>query len=282
MQKINEYCRLMRLDKPIGILLLLWPTWWALWIAANGSPSLKLVVIFTLGVIIMRTAGDVINDIADRHIDGKVARTKTRPLATQTIPIKHALMLFLALCLMAGALTLFLNRFTIYLAVIGLLLAAIYPLMKRYTHWPQAVLGLAYSWGIPMAFAAVQNHLPWTAWWLFATAAVWIIAFDTFYAMIDRDDDIKIGVKSTAVLFGRYDRWITASLQLLVLISLAMIAAVYQLGRFFYLGWGIAALLVAYQQYLVRRREPAKCLQAFKNNHWFGLAIFVGFLLGMS
>jgi 4-hydroxybenzoate polyprenyltransferase len=278
---LADYFRLMRFDKPIGILLLLWPTWWALWLAAHGMPSLKLWVIFTLGVVIMRSAGDVINDIADRNFDGAVQRTQNRPLALKKISVRHALILFIFLCTMAGVLTLFLNRLTILLALIGLLLACIYPFTKRLTHWPQAVLGLAYSWGIPMAFAAQQNHVPWTAWWLFATAAVWVIAYDTFYAMVDRPDDIKIGIKSTAVLFGEHDRWVIGVMQITVLASLAMLSHYYGLGWPFYAGWTIAGLLAIYQQYLIREREPGKCFKAFLNNHWFGCALFLGICSGL-
>lgn len=278
---IADYWRLMRLDKPIGILLLLWPTCWALWLSAGGIPPLEILAIFIAGVVIMRTAGDVINDIADRKIDGSVQRTRHRPLATGKIPMRHAVYLFLSLCVLAGLMTLFLNRLTFCLAIAGLLLACIYPFMKRVTHWPQAFLGLAYSWGIPMAFAAQTNHVPWQAWWLFAAAALWVIAYDTLYAMVDREDDLKIGVKSTAVLFGIYDRGIVAGLQFLVLLSLAMIAQSYHLRKIFYLGWSIAALLAFYQQYLIRHREPEKCFKAFLNNHWFGCALFLGIMAGL-
>lgn len=282
MSKLNEYIRLMRLDKPVGIFLLLWPTWWALWTAAGGLPSLKLLIIFTAGAVIMRTAGDVINDIADRHIDGSITRTRLRPLATRTIPTRHALCLFIILCLWAGSLTLFLNRFAFTLAFAGLFLACIYPFMKRFTHWPQAFLGLAYSWGVPMAFAAVKNELPWVAWWMFATTALWVIAYDSFYGMADRDDDLRIGVKSTAILFGRYDTLIIGILQFAVLMSLAALAQYLHLAKSFYLGWGMALFLGIYQQYIVRFKNPSACLKAFRNNHWFGLAIFVGFALGLS
>jgi 4-hydroxybenzoate polyprenyltransferase len=281
MSDFTDYWRLMRFDKPIGILLLLWPTWWALWLASGGPPPLKILAIFTAGVIIMRTAGDIINDIADRHIDGAVQRTRLRPLAAKTISVRRAFILFVLLCAMAGALTLFLNRLTIYLAILGLCLACLYPFTKRVTHWPQAFLGLAYSWGIPMAFAAQLNKVPWSGWWLFATSVLWVIAFDTFYAMVDRPDDIKIGVKSTAVLWGEYDRWVIAGLQLAVLLSLAMIAVYYRLGWTFYVGWGVASLLAVYQQYLIRHREPAACFRAFLNNHWFGCALFLGLWSGL-
>jgi len=274
--KIYEYLRLVRLDKPIGILLLLWPTLWALWLAAKGPPPWKILLIFMSGVVIMRSAGDIINDIADRRIDGSVTRTRNRPLVTQTIPLKNAWALFIALCLLAGILVLFLNTFSLYLAFIGLLLACLYPFTKRFTHWPQAFLALAYSWGIPMAFAALQNQLSLLTWWLFATAGLWVILYDTFYAMTDRPDDIKMGIKSTAVLFGDKDKIIIGCFQVLVLISLILIGIYCQLHWPFYLGIVIAGLLAIYQQYLIRRRDPVACFKAFLNNHWFGCAVFIG------
>jgi 4-hydroxybenzoate polyprenyltransferase len=280
MASLNDYWRLMRFDKPIGIFLLLWPTLSALWLAAGGTPPLSLLWIFIAGVVVMRTAGDIINDIADRHIDGAIQRTRQRPLATQVIPLHHAAALFGLLCLMALALVLLLNRLTICLAAVGLGLACLYPFTKRFTHWPQAFLGLAYSWGILMAFAAQNNEVTGVALWLFATCVLWVIVYDTFYAMADRPDDVKIGVKSTAVLFGKQDRLITGCLQIVVLGSLWGLAHYCRLGSIFYVGWGIAVLLAIYQQYLIRRREPSACFRAFLNNHWFGCAIFLGFLLG--
>lgn len=274
-----EYWRLMRFDKPIGILLLLWPTLWAVWLAADGAPALKIIAIFIAGVVVMRTAGDIINDVADRHIDGLVQRTRHRPLAQQTISLRNALLLFGILCAIAGVLVLFLNRLSFYLAIVGLGLACLYPFSKRFTHWPQAFLGLAYSWGIPLAFAAQQNQTPPIAWWLFATAALWVIAYDTFYAMVDRPDDLRIGVKSTAVLFGNYDRFIIGCLQGVVLLSLLGIAHFYRLNWEFYLGWGCALAFAIYQQYLIRNREPGACFRAFLNSHWFGCAIFLGIYL---
>ncbi len=275
-----EYWRLMRFDKPIGILLLLWPTLWALWIAGQGQPHLYILTIFIVGVILMRAAGCIINDIADRHFDHQVQRTKNRPLATQTIPLKNALLLFSLLSLLAGGLVLLLNPLTIALAVIGLIIAIIYPFMKRITYWPQAFLGLAFAWGIPMAFAAEKNDVPAIAWWLFATTALWIIVYDTQYAMVDRSDDVKIGVKSTAILFGKQDKIIIGILQTAVLISLLLFAHHLNLNFNFYLGWGCALILAIYQQFLIRHRDPHACFKAFLNNHWFGFAIFIGFLLG--
>lgn len=271
----------MRFDKPIGILLLLWPTLWALWLAAKGIPAFPILFVFIAGVVLMRAAGCIINDIADRNIDSHVQRTAQRPLATGTIPLKRALLLFGILCLTAGSLVLWLNRLTVCLAITGLALACLYPFTKRFTHWPQAFLGLAFAWGIPMAFAAELNQVTPLAWWLFATTGVWIIVYDTFYAMADREDDLKIGVKSTAVLFGRYDRPILAGMQLAVLISLALMGWHCQLNYLFYIFWLSAAALAGYQQYLIRRREPINCFRAFLNNHWFGCAIFLGICLGL-
>jgi len=282
MSSLNSYCRLMRFDKPIGILLLLWPTLWALWIAAQGIPPLKILTIFLLGVIFMRTAGCIVNDIFDRRFDRQVQRTQHRPLATQEIPLHHAILLLLLFCGLSLILVLFLNTFSLALAVIGLLIAVIYPLMKRVTHWPQAWLGLAFAWGIPMAFAAQTNTVPGLAWWLFATTALWIIVYDTFYGMVDRADDIKIGVQSTAVLFGRFDRLIIACLQATVIISLALIGRFLNLGLVFYSGLLIATFLAIYQQYLIRNRDPQACFRAFLNNHWFGCAIFFGIALSLA
>lgn len=279
--KWHYYWRLMRFDKPIGILLLLWPALWALWLAAGGVPPVKILAIFVLGTILMRAAGCIVNDFADRHIDGHVQRTQHRPLAKRDIPVRNALCLFAILCITAGSLTLFLNRLSLYLAILGLGLTALYPFTKRFTHWPQAFLGLAFAWGIPMAFAAVQNQIPPVAWWLFAATGLWVIAYDTLYAMTDRADDLKIGVKSTAILFGHHDRLIIGSLQAIVLLALALIAHHLQLNARFYLGWTIALALVVYQQYLIRERQPQACFQAFLNNHWFGCAIFLGFLGGL-
>lgn len=277
---MHHYWRLMRFDKPIGIFLLLWPTLWALWLASGGMPPVKILAIFVAGTVIMRAAGCIINDFADRHIDHQVSRTRNRPLATGVIPVRHALYLFFILCSGAGLLTLFLNPKSRALAIVGLLLTGIYPLTKRFTHWPQAFLGLAFAWGIPMAFAAVQNHVPPIGWWLFGITGLWVMAYDTLYAMTDRADDLRIGVKSTAVLFGHYDRLIIAGLQVSTLLGLACISQSMQLNVGFYVGWTIAASLVIYQQYLIRQRQESACFRAFLNNHWFGLAIFIGFVLG--
>jgi 4-hydroxybenzoate polyprenyltransferase len=278
-QRSPVYLRLMRLDRPIGILLLLWPTLWALWLAAEGIPSLKNLLIFSLGVLVMRSAGCVINDYADRHIDGHVKRTKARPLASGEATETEALGLFAALCGLAFFLVLFTNWLTVFLSLGGLLLAACYPFMKRYTHLPQVVLGAAFSWSVVMAFAAQTNSLPSKIWLLYIAVVVWTVVYDTFYAMVDRDDDLKIGVKSTAILFGDADIVITASLQAFVILILVMIGQNFSLGWLYYLGVAAAAGLFVYQQKLIKNREREPCFKAFLNNNWVGLAVFVGIFL---
>ncbi|WP_189421430.1 4-hydroxybenzoate octaprenyltransferase [Cellvibrio zantedeschiae] len=268
--------QLMRLDKPIGILLLLWPTLWALWLAANGVPSIKNLVIFCLGVVIMRSAGCVINDFADRKIDGRVARTQGRPLATGVISSREAIILFVTLCLIAFGLVLLTDPLTIKLSVGGLLLAFSYPFMKRHTHLPQVVLGAAFAWGIPMAYAAETGALDKNMWLIYLAVVLWTVVYDTFYAMVDRDDDLKIGVKSTAILFGEQDRVITGALQIMVLYALVLVGKAYTLGWVFHLGLVVAAGLFAYQQWLIRFRERKACFTAFLNNNWVGAAIFIG------
>ena len=278
-QRLHQYYLLTRLHKPIGILLLLWPTLWALWLAAEGVPSLPVLLVFVLGVVLMRSAGCVINDYADRAFDPQVRRTGERPLATGQVTPREALILFAVLCLIAFALVLTLNRLTIYLAFGALALAAAYPFTKRYTHLPQLVLGAAFGWAIPMAFAAVQDGLPKLAWLLFTVNVLWATAYDTFYAMVDREDDLKIGVKSTAILFGEADLLVIGILQILVLMGLVLVGRMAGLGLFFYLGLLVAAGLALYQQYLARQRAPAGCFQAFLNNNWFGAAVFAGIFI---
>lgn len=275
-QKAQVYWRLMRMDRPIGTLLLLWPTLWSLWIAAKGVPSSKNLVIFVLGVIVMRAAGCVINDFADRKIDGKVERTKHRPLATGAVSSREAIGLFVALCLVAFTLVLFTDPLTIKLSAGGLLLAFCYPFMKRHTHLPQVVLGAAFAWGIPMAYAAEAGELHQGMWLIYLAVVLWTVAYDTFYAMVDRDDDLKIGVKSTAILFGEQDRLMTGVLQVMTLYSLMLVGSRFELGIFYYLGLAVAAGLFIYQQWLIRFRARADCFKAFLNNNWVGLAIFVG------
>lgn len=267
-----------RMDKPIGIYLLLWPTLWAVWIAGNGSPMFSTVLIFSLGVIIMRSAGCVINDYADRHVDGHVERTRHRPLANGRISEKQALVFFAALCAFAFVLVLFTNLMTIAMSLGGLLLAAIYPFMKRYTYLPQVVLGAAFSWAIPMAFTAEQQDLPKVVWLLYIANLSWTVAYDTLYAMVDRDDDLHIGVKSTAILFGDMDKVIVGILQGITLLALLFAGQQLQFGWPFYVSLLVGAGLFAYHQWLVRGREKHACFKAFLHNHWFGAVIFCGIL----
>jgi len=278
-QRIQEYGLLMRVDKPIGIFLLLWPTWWALWIAAEGFPDPLIFIVFTAGVFLMRSAGCVINDYADKDFDAHVERTKHRPLAEKRIAPKEALLLFAGLALTAFALVLLMNGLTIAMSFVGALLAASYPFMKRYTNLPQVVLGTAFAWAIPMAFAAQTESVPLEAWLLFIATILWTTAYDTMYAMVDRDDDLKIGVKSTAILFGQYDRHIIAGLQIATLILLLIIGVYLLFGSLYYIGLFAATILAIYQQSLIYKREKKQCFSAFLNNHWFGAAIFGGILL---
>lgn len=278
-RKTADYLALIRFDRPIGTYLLLWPTLWALWIAGEGNPDFKLVVIFTLGTFLMRSAGCAINDYADRHIDAHVKRTVNRPIITGRLSPKEALLCALVLALLAFALVLMTNLKTILLSFGAVAIAACYPFMKRYTQLPQLVLGAAFSWGIPMAFAAQQNHLPHQLWLIYIAVVLWTIAYDTFYAMVDRDDDIKIGVKSTAILFGKDDRLITGLLQASTLLILVLAGIQFKLNYWYYLGLSGAGLLFVYQQYLIRDRLREQCLKAFLNNHWAGAVIFVGIAL---
>lgn len=274
--KILLYAQLMRLHRPIGILLLLWPTLWALWIASNGHPNTLILGVFILGTIIMRSAGCIMNDIADRNFDAHVERTRERPLATKKVTVKEATLLFIILCLLAFALVLLLNPLTIMLAFAGIGLAIIYPFMKRFTHLPQLALGFAFSWGIPMAFAAETDTVPLIGWWLFITALLWPIMYDTMYALADKTDDLKIGVKSTAILFGNYNRVILGILQTIFLISLFFIGKQLPKNIFFNIGLIIAGILFIYQQHLIKNHEPKHCFKAFLNNNWVGLSIFLG------
>ncbi len=278
-ERLTQYAYLMRLNKPIGIYLLLWPTLWALWIAGEGKPDFLVVSVFVLGVVLMRSAGCVINDYADRNIDPHVARTRDRPIASGKVAPQEALKLFGVLCALAFLLVLLMNRLTIYLSFGAVALAALYPFMKRYTHLPQVVLGAAFGWAIPMAFAAQTGEVPRVAWLLFVATVLWTTAYDTMYGMVDREDDLKIGVKSTAILFGESDRLVIAALQLLALGALALAGQAAMLGGFFYFGLALAAGLALYQQYLIRERRPDACFNAFLNNHWFGAAVFSGIVL---
>ena len=269
----------MRLDKPIGVYLLLWPTYWGLWFASSGQPSLKNFLIFTAGVLVMRAAGCVINDYADRYVDGDVARTQHRPIPTGEIAPKQAITLFFALLLIALVLVLQTNALTIILAVIGVLLAAIYPFLKRLTHLPQLGLGMAWAWAVPMAFAAEQQALPVGLWLISAAIVLWTIAFDTYYAMVDREDDLNIGVKSTAILFGKYDLLIIAVLQITSLILLGFAGDYFNRGIIYNLGLVIAAGYFVAQHLQARSRDADGCFNAFLNNHRVGMAIFIGIAL---
>ncbi|GEA09073.1 4-hydroxybenzoate octaprenyltransferase [Alteromonas sp. KUL42] len=276
---LNAYVRLMRLDKPVGIYLLLWPTLWALLIASQGLPAWDITLIFVAGVVVMRSAGCVINDYADRKVDGSVKRTAQRPLATGEVTAKQALQLFGALVAIAFILVLFLNWQTIALSVAALLLASSYPFMKRYTHLPQVVLGAAFGWAIPMAFMAVLETIPVYGWWLFVANLTWTVAYDTMYAMVDRDDDLQIGVKSTAILFGKNDVRIVMGLQVVTLAILIGVGQAIAASWPYYTALAFAALLCVRQYQLIRRRQREGCFTAFLENHYMGLVITLGVLL---
>ncbi|PWC13341.1 4-hydroxybenzoate octaprenyltransferase [Brenneria roseae subsp. americana] len=275
------YCRLMRIDKPIGSLLLLWPTLWALWMAGRGIPEPWVLFVFVAGVFLMRAAGCVINDYADRHFDGHVKRTASRPLPSGMVSEQAAKVLFVMLVLLAFSLVLTLNRMTIWLSVAGLALAWVYPFMKRVSHLPQFVLGAAFGWSIPMAYAAVSETLPLTCWLMFLAYICWTVAYDTQYAMVDRDDDLKIGIKSTAILFGRFDTLIIGLLQLGTLLLMAALGYLTSLGPVFYASLLVATGLFVYQQRLIAGRERDACFKAFKNNNYVGMALFAGVILGL-
>lgn len=277
-QRVRPYWELMRFHRPIGIYLLLWPTWWALWLAAEGMPDWNIFIIFTLGVVLMRAAGCVINDIADRNIDGKVERTRNRPLATQAISVKAASILFGGLLCCAFVLVLLTNTLTVYLSLAAGFLACLYPFMKRYTHLPQVFLGAAFSMSIPMAFAAQTGALDSSLWLIYTTNLLWTVAYDTCYGMADREYDKQIGVKSTAILFEDNDRLIISAIQIMVLIGWVMIGNRFELGPWYYVGVAVAAALLTYQQWIIRYRQPSACFRAFINNHWVGLSIFAGIL----
>ena len=276
MKKCQAIKLLTRMDKPIGTYLLLWPTYWALWIASDGWPNLFLLIVFSLGVFVMRSAGCVINDIADMKVDSKVERTKNRPLVSGLISKEEAVSLFGLLIGIALGLVLTLSWPTIYLSVAALLLASSYPFMKRYTHLPQVVLGAAFSWGMIMAFSEAQGEIPMIAWLLFLANVLWTIAYDTMYAMVDRNDDIKIGVKSTAILFGDNDKRIIGFMQLLVLGLLFTVGDILAFGWPYQLSLVIAAGLFSYQQLLISNRDREWCFKAFLNNHWVGMVVFIG------
>ncbi len=274
--RLLPYWKLMRADRPIGTLLLLWPTWWALWLAAGGLPPLWTLFVFTAGVWLTRSAGCVINDYADRWLDPHVKRTKDRPLATGAVSGRQALALFAGLMLVAFALVLTLNRLTVLLSFVGVFLAATYPYLKRYTHLPQVYLGMAFGWGIPMAFAAVQGEVPTLAWVLYGANILWATAYDTWYAMVDRDDDVRMGSRSTAILFGDLDLVIQGILYALFLGAMALVGQRAGLGMMYGAGLGMAAALVAWQFWGCRKREREACFRAFLHNNWVGAAVFAG------
>jgi 4-hydroxybenzoate polyprenyltransferase len=274
--RLGHYWRLVRADRPIGIYLLLWPALWALWVAAEGIPPWWTLLVFVLGTALMRSAGCAINDYADRDFDGHVSRTALRPLAAGLVSPREALAVFVVLSLLAFALVLTLNTKTIAYSFVAVVLAAGYPFMKRYTHMPQLVLGMAFGWAVPMAFTALQNQTPPVAWVLFAATVVWALIYDTMYAMVDREDDIKIGIKSTAILFGRFDRVVIGLLQALMLALLWLVGDMAGRGVLYQAALAAGAGLFVYHQWLIRRREPQACFHAFLHNHYFGMLVFLG------
>lgn len=280
--RFGNYWRLIRADRPIGIYLLLWPALWALWFAARGVPPIWTLLVFVLGTALMRSAGCAINDYADRDLDGQVERTAQRPLATGLITPREAVGVFIVLSLAAFALVLTLNIKTIAHSFVAVSLAAIYPFTKRYTHMPQLVLGLAFGWAVPMAFTALQNQIPPIAWVLFAATVLWALIYDTMYAMVDRGDDLAVGIKSTAILFGLYDRMVIGMLQLLMLGLLWQAGQMAGRGVLFDLGLLGGVALFGYQQWLIRGRERAACFRAFLNNHYFGMLVFAGLVADYS
>jgi 4-hydroxybenzoate polyprenyltransferase len=278
-ERLRQYALLARLDKPIGIFLLLWPTLWGLWIAAEGFPDTNVLIVFILGVVLMRSAGCVLNDIADQRFDPLVSRTQSRPLASGKVSALEALIVAISLIFIAFLLVLTMNWLTVQLAFVAVILAGLYPFMKRYTYLPQFFLGLAFGWAIPMAFAAQTNTLPNIAWILLIANILWSVVYDTMYAMVDREDDLKIGVKSTAILFDDADRVIIGIIQALVLITLVMIGRQSELGTIYYISLAVASCFFLYQLSLIWNRKPEQCMKAFLNNNWFGLIIFIGIFL---
>ena len=279
-RRATEYARLMRLDKPIGTWLLLWPALWALWVAGAGRPEPRVLIVFVAGVVVMRAAGCIINDFADRDIDPHVRRTRDRPLAARRVAPAEALALFAVLIAFALFLVTRLNALTVKLAVIGALLTVSYPFVKRFFPMPQLYLGISFGgWSVPMAFAAQTGVLPRVCWLLYIAAVIWAAVYDTIYAMIDREDDLKLGVKSSAILFADMDRFLIGAMQLMMLYALILAGRSMHYGRWYQAGVLGAALLFAWQQWLIRKREPAGCLRAFLNNQYVGLSVFVGILL---
>jgi 4-hydroxybenzoate polyprenyltransferase len=277
--RLAAYLDLVRADRPIGILLLLWPALWALWVAGEGRPPWDVTLVFVIGTALMRSAGCAINDYADRHFDAHVARTCKRPVATGRVSPREALGVFVVLSLAAFGLVLLLNLKTILMSFVAVALAASYPFTKRVTHWPQAVLGLAFGWAVPMAFTAIQDGVPPVAWILYGATVLWALIYDTEYAMVDRPDDLKIGIKSTAILFGERDRLVIGLLQLVMLGLLVAVGVMAGRGPVYYLGLAVGAALFAHQQWLIRDREPPRCFKAFLDNNQFGMVVFLALLL---
>ena len=279
---MNAYFRLMRLNKPIGTYLLLWPTYWALFLSAGGWPDIDLLIIFTFGVIITRSAGCVINDYADREIDKHIARTRDRPITTGEISPKAALLLFFALGLAAFALVLLTNTLTIKISFIALALAVLYPFTKRWTNLPQLILGLAFAMSVPMAFSAQTGTVPTSAGWIFLATVLWTLIYDTLYAMADRDEDLKIGVKSTAILFAKYDQIFITLLQVLLMIVFIKIGNLFDLGAFYDISLIIILLFMIYHQFLIKKRQKMDYFKAFINNHFIGMTVFFGIFLSIA
>jgi len=277
--QLRNYGKLMRIDKPVGVWLLLWPTLWALWLAGEGMPDQGLFVVFVLGVIVMRSAGCVLNDYVDRNIDPYVERTRTRPIASGAVAPLEALILFAALSLIAVGLATMLNGSAQMLSIVAAGLTVAYPFVKRFVSIPQFILGAAFGWAVPMAFAAQTGETPELAWLVFGTAMIWAVIYDTFYAMVDREDDIKVGVKSTAILFGDVDLFVLAGLQLIMLVALLFIGYRAALSSWYYLSVLVAGLMMAYHLWLARDRQPAGCFEAFLHNHYIGMVVFIGIVL---
>jgi 4-hydroxybenzoate polyprenyltransferase len=277
--KFKQYLLLIRLNRPIGIFLLLWPTLWGLWIASEGFPNTKILVVFLFGVFLMRSAGCILNDIIDKDFDKFVARTQNRPLASDKLSSIEAFIVAISLIFIAFLLVLTTNTLTVQLSFVAIILAGTYPFLKRHTYLPQFFLGLTFGWSIPMAFAATTNSIPKIAWLLLIANILWTVVYDTIYAMIDREDDLKIGIKSTAILFDDADRFIIGLIQSLVLIALIVIGQQASLNTIYYFSLIIGGCLFLYQLYLIRNREQKKCMQAFLNNNWFGLVVFIGLFI---
>ena len=277
--KFKQYLLLIRLNRPIGIFLLLWPTLWGLWIASEGFPNTKILVVFLFGVFLMRSAGCILNDIIDKDFDKFVARTQNRPLASDKLSSIEAFIVAISLIFIAFLLVLTTNTLTVQLSFVAIILAGTYPFLKRHTYLPQFFLGLTFGWSILMAFAATTNSIPKIAWLLLIANILWAVVYDTIYAMIDREDDLKIGIKSTAILFDDADRFIIGLIQSLVLIALIVIGQQASLNTIYYFSLIIGGCLFLYQLYLIRNRDPKKCMQAFLNNNWFGLVVFIGLFI---